>query len=251
MYLPRTDPGALITILTIQQAAIPVSRIHAAMPHLAQRDTSHRDAADITPSRIQGALITAATNPRNHAASRPKGREPSGSNRYHPKPDPGLQDYYYHNPTSRNSGFTNPRRHAASSPHGGVSPREVTDTRSSRDQGSLITAITNPGKHAASRPKGREPSGSDIHHPKTEPGLPDYCQHESRQLCRIQPHRGPSPRDATDIIPGRNQGSQITAITNPGNYAASSPKGARALGIAADIIPGRNQGSQITASTNR
>ena len=43
--------------------------------------------------------------------------------------------------------------------------------------------------------------------------------------------RGPSPRDATDIILRRNQGSQITASTNQGNYAASSPKGARALGM--------------------
>ena len=99
-------------------------------------------------------------------------------------------------------------------------------------------------------PQGREPSGSDIHHPKTEPGLPNYCQHESRQLCRIQPHKGPSPREATYIILRRNQGSQITASTNRWNHAASRPTGVRAIGIAADIIPGRNQGSWITASTN-
>jgi len=36
-----------------------------------------------------------------------------------------------------------------------------------------------------------------------------------RQPCPIPPHRGVSPREATYIILRRNQGSQITAITNP------------------------------------
>ena len=135
-------------------------------------------------------------------------------------------------------------------------------------------------------PQGREPSGSDRHYPKSEPGLPDYCYHESRQPCGIPPPRGASPRDATGITPSRNQGSLITAITNPGNHAASRPTGARALGKrqtlpqagtrapelllsripgnhapsrptrgaspreTTDINPSRNQGSRITASTN-
>lgn len=56
------------------------------------------------------------------------------------------------------------------------------DFRSSlaKRMGALIAAITNPG-----------------------------------QPCPIRHRRGVSPREATDIIPGRNQGSLITAITNP------------------------------------
>jgi len=55
-----------------------------------------------------GALITAITNPCNHAASRPKGREPSGSNRHYPKSNPGSQI----------TASTNQRNHAASRPKG-------------------------------------------------------------------------------------------------------------------------------------
>jgi hypothetical protein len=35
-------------------------------------------------------------NPRNHAASRPKGREPSGNDRLYPKSEPGLPNYFFH-----------------------------------------------------------------------------------------------------------------------------------------------------------
>ena len=50
-------------------------------------------------------------------------------------------------------------------------------------------------------PQGPEPSGCDRHYPRPEPGLPDYCYHESRQLCRIQPQRGASPRDSSRHYP--------------------------------------------------
>ena len=34
-------------------------------------------------------------------------------------------------------------------------------------------------------PRGREPSGCDRHYPNSEPRLPDYCYHGSRQPSRI------------------------------------------------------------------
>ncbi len=64
-------------------------------------------------------------------------------------------------------------------------------------------------------PQGREPSGGSRHYPKTEPWLPDCCYHESRQPCPIPFQGGASPRVTADTIPGRHQGSQIAAITNP------------------------------------
>jgi hypothetical protein len=50
-----------------------LSRIHATMRHLAPRGASPRGTMDITRSQNQGSLITATPNPRNNAASRPKG----------------------------------------------------------------------------------------------------------------------------------------------------------------------------------
>ena len=63
--------------------------------------------------------------------------------------------------------------------------------------------------------RGYETSGDKSHYPKPEPGLPNYCQHESTQPCPTPPPRGASPREVTDIILSQNQGSLITASMNP------------------------------------
>ncbi len=74
-----------------------LSRIHVTMPH--PRPTGARAlgiAADIIPGRNQGSQIAAITNPCNHAAPRPKEREPSGDSRHDPRPAPRLPNCRYH-----------------------------------------------------------------------------------------------------------------------------------------------------------
>ena len=46
---------------------------------------------------------------------------------------------------------------------------------------SLPSQINSTMRHPA--PRGREPSGCDRHSPKPDPGLPEYCYHESMQSC--------------------------------------------------------------------
>ncbi len=57
-------------------------------------------------------------------------------------------------------------------------------------------------------PQVREPSGCNRHFPMPEPGLHDYCYHESRQPCGIPAPRGASPWDVTDITLRWNQASR-------------------------------------------
>lgn len=66
-----------------------------------------------------------------------------------------------------------------------ASPLETTNTGTSWNEGSLITAITNPRNHAASRPKGGEPSGDDKHYPKPEPGIIDQYYNKSQSTGQL------------------------------------------------------------------
>lgn len=97
-----------------------------------------------------GALITAITNPRNHAPYRPKGARALGERQKSQKTEQG----------SRIPVIMNPCNHAPSRPQRGASPLVETDITPRRNQGSLITAFTNPCNYAASCQRGREPSGS-------------------------------------------------------------------------------------------
>ena len=98
-------------------------------------------------------------------------------------------------------------------------------------------------------PQGREPSGSDIHHPKAEPGLPNCCQHESRQLCRIPPHRGPSPRDSSRHYPRPEPGLQDYCQHESMKPCRIPPHRGPSPREVTDIILGRNQGFRITVIT--
>jgi len=93
-----------------------------------------------------GALITAITNPRNHAALRPKGREPSGNDRHCPKPEPGHPDYFQHESTQ-------PCRISAPQ---GRKPLGCDRHYPKADPGLPMILLRTTWYHAASRPKGRE-----------------------------------------------------------------------------------------------
>lgn len=108
---------------------------------------------------------------------------------YRSSPKDGRPDYYYHE--SRQQCDIPPQR--------GVSPREATDTCLSRIQGSMITAVTNlqaTMPHPALQ--GREPSGSNRHYPKQEPGLGNFAIANPRNHA-ASPQAGGRSRETIDI----------------------------------------------------
>jgi len=127
-----------------------------------------------------------------------QGRETSGGNRHSPRPEPGLPNYCQHE-------YQATKPHP--DPHRGASHRESIDINPSRIQGSWITASTNPCNHAASGPpQGREPSGTNRHYPKSDPGalntditnLCDYAHSYSGACAQGKEH---CHEDGPDAIP--------------------------------------------------
>ena len=130
-------------------------------------------------TRAPGSLSSRIHATKPHPA--PQGREPSGNNRYYPKPDPGLFDHCQHESMQ-------PCRIP---PHRGASPRGTTDIIPSRTQGSLITASMNPCNHAASRLTGARALGEQQILPQAESRAPKLLP------ARIQitmPHPAPKGR---------------------------------------------------------
>ena len=119
-----------------------------------------------------GALIAAITNPGNHAPSRPKGREPSGSDRHYPSLEPRLHHHFYHE-SRQPCSIPSPRRREPSG--GNRQPQAGTMTPRL-----LLSRIHATMPHPV--PQGREPSGFNRHYPKPDQGslittITNPCDH--------------------------------------------------------------------------
>ncbi len=165
MSQPRSESGLWITIFTNPGN-------HAISPP--HRGASPRDATDIRPRRTQGSRITAITNPRQLCRITP-----------HRCASSQMHGRFRHQKNSIPFPTACPPWPRGQGVRGGRPALRTAPTAIARENGQRARS---PCIKSILRwtPVG-ESAGNDRHYPKPEPGLPNYCYHESTQPCGILP----------------------------------------------------------------